>query len=150
MRRGCGAILDFRARGIVGGIVCLIIVHSFCKGGTTMKVTSYIFWYIFYHSNKRKSQERQRGFCDAETQAARLIHASVTARALWWAFSKLPRIVIVRSMGDFFSLGSRVLHEAINPAEFWHHTNLPPCPSHVSTSRSHGLSLNEPRSSRET
>jgi hypothetical protein len=47
---------------------------------------------------------------------AHLIHASVTALALWWASSKLPRIVIDRSMGDFFSLGSRVLHRATNPA----------------------------------
>ena len=65
---------------------------------------------------------------------ARLIHASVTALALWWASSKLPRRVIVRLMGNFFSLGSRVLHSAINPAEFLApHTNLPSCPSHVST-----------------
>jgi hypothetical protein len=63
---------------------------------------------------------------------ARLIHASVTTLALWWASSKLPRTVIVRSMGDFFSLGSRVLHRATNPAKFWHHRNLPSCPSHVS------------------
>ena len=65
---------------------------------------------------------------------ARLIHVSVTVLALWWASSKLPRRVIVRSMGDCFSLGSRVLHNAINPDEFLApHTNLPSCPSHVST-----------------
>jgi hypothetical protein len=49
---------------------------------------------------------------------ARLIHASVTALALWWAYSKLPRRVIVPIDGRLFLPGEQGFAKAITLLSF--------------------------------
>ena len=101
----CHSITHQQARGSLHGVGDGVHMPSFLYGlGTSTWVSASM---------------RIMEVCDEKGGVdACLIHASITALALWWAASKLPRIVIVRSMGDFFSLGSRVLHIASNLLSF--------------------------------
>jgi hypothetical protein len=48
-------------------------------------------WFRYKHSSQCFNEDN--GICDEKGGVdARLIHASITALALWWASSKLPRM----------------------------------------------------------